>query len=74
MIATVEFVPPKDPKNPFSSELEQEREMDESEANIFAQQGRQAPPATPQKPAEKPATPQKPADPDACLTKINSLK
>ncbi len=79
MIATVEFVPPKDPNNPFSAgtnnEEEPEREhdrltgrdIDGSELGLFAEQGAQVP-ATAQKPEQK--TPAKPApkkreDPDA---------
>jgi photosystem II stability/assembly factor-like uncharacterized protein len=64
MIATVEFVPPKDPTNPFAGETEQERENDES--NLFAQQGGQAPRTTPQQgtaPAQ--TAPKKPTDPEA---------
>jgi photosystem II stability/assembly factor-like uncharacterized protein len=66
MVATVEFVPPKDTSNPFAGEVNgqgnEEREIDGSQPNIFAEQGGQARTQTPA--ATKPA-PQKPADPDA---------
>lgn len=59
MIATVEYVPPKDTSNPFASETEQEGE-------VYAQQGGSGQPPTPprdNKPSQ--TTPPKPADPDA---------
>ena len=70
MIATVEFVPPKDPNNPFAGDYDNEeerergRDIDGSEVNLFAEQGAQTPPAKDKKPAEKPAQKKK-EDPDA---------